>query len=57
MQGWPEKARRNVHCHLFSRKWPADTADKLLDAVMQMRIVTALVDSPRGANTSLVECS
>ena len=55
-QGWPEKARRNVHCHLFSRKWPKDTADHLLDAALQMRIVTALVDSPRGDNTSLVQC-
>ena len=45
-----------MHCHLFSRKWPEDTADRLLDAALQMRIVTALVDSPRGDNTSLVQC-
>ena len=46
-----------MHCHLFSRKWPAATADNLLHAALQMRIVTAPVDLPKDDNSSLVQCS
>ena len=56
LQEWPARARRNMHCHLFSRKWPANTADRVLDAALHMRIVTAPIAAPRDDNTSLVQC-
>ncbi len=57
MQDWPSQARRNVHCHLFSRKWPADTVANVLHAALQMRIVTAPVNLPKDDNSTLVQCT
>ena len=39
-QGWPAEAEGNVHCHLFSRKWPADAAPAVMDALQLMRVVS-----------------
>jgi hypothetical protein len=57
VQDWPSQARRNVHCHLFSRKWPADTVANVLHAALQMRIVTAPVNLPKDDNSTLVQCT
>jgi len=38
-QGWPAEAEGNVHCPLFSRKWPAETVPAAMDALQLMRVV------------------
>ena len=38
-QDWPSEAQGNVHCPLFSRKWPAETAPALMDVLRLMRVV------------------
>ena len=42
-QGWPAEAQGNMHCPLFSRKWPAETAAAVLETALLTRIVTANV--------------